>query len=90
MMRKVGTWMLSFLFALTLTMPGSVQAVFVRESAAEAVSPKKHDLILLHGLRNGHRWSDRFLKVVADEWDPGHVYVIYANNSNQVRTRSRR
>ncbi|MDA8353748.1 MAG: hypothetical protein M0Z65_11345 [Firmicutes bacterium] len=40
MMRKVGTWMLSFLFALTLIMPGSVQAVFVRESAAEASRPK--------------------------------------------------
>ncbi|MDA8353747.1 MAG: alpha/beta fold hydrolase [Firmicutes bacterium] len=43
---------------------------------------------MLHGLRNGHRWSDRFLKVVVDEWGSGHVYVIYANNSNQVRTRS--
>ncbi len=25
---------------------------------------------------------------MVDEWGSGHVYVIYANNSNQVRTRS--
>jgi triacylglycerol lipase len=89
-MRQIGVAVFSFLVALTLTIPGIGQATSGKESketAAQTLATKKYDLVLLHGLRNAHRWSDHFLTTVANVWGSGNVYVIYANDSNEVQTR---
>ncbi len=51
-------------------------------------SEKQFDLVLVHGLTNKHRWSDSFLRTLAQEWGSGNVYVIYTNESMQVKKRT--
>ncbi|MFZ5596802.1 MAG: alpha/beta fold hydrolase [Bacillota bacterium] len=47
-------------------------------------SPKKHDLVLLHGFTNRHKWSDQFLNVCLKHWGSGHVFVLYLNKHNDM------
>jgi len=46
-----------------------------------------HDLVLIHGLQNMHRWGRAFLQTLADIWGSGKVYVLYTNPSNRIWTR---
>ncbi len=43
-----------------------------------------HDLVLIHGLQNMHRWGRAFLQALADIWGSGKVYVLYTNPSNRI------
>lgn len=49
---------------------------------------KKYDLVLIHGFNNRHQWGDDFLKVLANNWGSGRVFVIYINESEKVWTKS--
>lgn len=46
---------------------------------------KKCDLVLVHGLANYHRWSESFLDTCLSIWGSGRVFVIYTNQSVEVR-----
>lgn len=56
--------------------------------APAAFAAKKYDLVLVHGLKNIHKWSDDFLKACLNQWGSGNVYVVYLNSSNDVTTRT--
>jgi pimeloyl-ACP methyl ester carboxylesterase len=86
-MRRIGMALFSLLMGFTLFLPGIGQAAPGQKTTTQPSAPKKYDLVLLHGLRNAHRWSDSFLTAVANAWGSGRVYVIYANDSNEVHTR---
>lgn len=48
---------------------------------------KKHDLILVHGFTNKHRWSRAFLERCLERWGSGRVYVLYLNSHNKITYR---
>jgi triacylglycerol lipase len=50
-------------------------------AAGDTASPKAHDLVLIHGLRNTHRWGRAFLERCLAYWGSGRVYVVYLNPS---------
>lgn len=60
---------------------------FVAVGAQAALAAKSYDLVLVHGLSNKHQWSDDFLKVCANTWGSGNVYILYLNSDNTVSTR---
>jgi len=43
---------------------------------------KRHDLVLIHGLGNRHKWSDGFLEACLEIWGSGHVFVIFTGPEN--------
>ncbi|MFZ5643931.1 MAG: esterase/lipase family protein [Bacillota bacterium] len=49
-------------------------------------TPKKYDLVLVHGLTNRHRWGHKFLEACTDHWGSGRVFVIYLNRDSGVST----
>jgi pimeloyl-ACP methyl ester carboxylesterase len=57
-------------------------------SAQAAFAAKNYDLVLVHGLSNKHQWSDAFLKVCANTWGSGNVYILYLNSDNTVSERT--
>jgi triacylglycerol lipase len=59
------------------TMDGSENA----GTAGDTASTKAHELVLVHGLRNTHRWGRAFLRRCVAHWGSGRVYVIYLNRS---------
>jgi pimeloyl-ACP methyl ester carboxylesterase len=48
---------------------------------------KKHDLVLVHGFANRHRWGRDFLKRCLERWGSGRVYVLYLNRDHTVTHR---
>ncbi len=40
---------------------------------------KNHDLVLIHGLANKHKWSDSFLELCLKIWGSGHVFIVYSS-----------
>ena len=60
---------------------------FISMGAQAALAAKNYDLVLVHGLSNKHQWSDDFLKVCANTWGSGNVYILYLNSDNTVSTR---
>ena len=67
--------------ALVLSLcPSASRAVEApAEIPAEAPSPKRFDLVLLHGLTNKQRWGDEFLAACAETWGDGRVFLVYTN-----------
>ena len=49
---------------------------------------KKHDLVLIHGLANIHKWSDSFLELCLKIWGSGHVFIVYSSAETGVITRT--
>lgn len=45
---------------------------------------KRHPLVLIHGLRNAHRWTPAFLRRCLEIWGSGRVYVVHLNRSGVV------
>ena len=52
------------------------------------VQKKEYDLVLIHGLASIHHWSDAFLRVCLHYFGSGNVYVIYTNDSTEIRKRT--
>ena len=49
---------------------------------------KKHDLVLIHGLANIHKWSDSFLELCLKIWESGHFFIVYSSAETGVITRT--
>ncbi|WP_062309161.1 lipase family alpha/beta hydrolase [Alicyclobacillus sendaiensis] len=45
---------------------------------------KAHPLVLIHGLRNAHRWKDDFLRRAVSIWGSQRVYVVHLNESERL------
>lgn len=50
-------------------------------------SPKKYDVVLIHGFNNRHQWGDEFLRTLVDQWGSHRVYIIYSNQSEKIWTK---
>ncbi|SIS85148.1 esterase/lipase family protein [Alicyclobacillus vulcanalis] len=52
--------------------------------SVKAGTPKAHPLVLVHGLRNAHRWTDAFLRRCAEIWGSDRVYVVHLNGTDRI------
>nr|WP_230087738.1 alpha/beta fold hydrolase [Alicyclobacillus mali (ex Roth et al. 2021)] len=48
------------------------------------MAAKAHPLVLVHGLRNAHRWTESFLRRAVDRWGTDRVYVVHLNRSERL------
>ncbi len=48
------------------------------------MAPKAHPLVLVHGLRNAHRWTDAFLRKCVEIWGSDRVFVVHLNRSEHL------
>jgi triacylglycerol lipase len=54
------------------------------EAAFHPQESKQHDVVLIHGFNNRHRWGSEFLEVLARRWGSGRIYIIYINSSDEI------
>ncbi len=69
-----------------------VSASVARAGEQRPPSPKRFDLVLLHGLTNSQPWSDEFLSACAETWGDGRVFLVYTNRGafDRAATATRR
>ncbi|AEJ42152.1 esterase/lipase family protein [Alicyclobacillus acidocaldarius] len=52
--------------------------------SVKTIAPKTYPLVLIHGLRNAHRWTEAFLRRCLAIWGSDRVFVVHLNRSDRV------